>query len=49
MCIDDNDVRYDDRPVSEILAELTGRPESDFEADEYDLPPLDEWIVVDDE
>lgn len=45
----DEEPAYDDRPVSEILAEMTGRPVEDFEADEYDLPELGEWHEVDDD
>ncbi|WP_262181348.1 hypothetical protein [Haloarcula laminariae] len=36
-----------DEPVAAVLAEMTGRPQSDFELDgEYDYPDLDELESV---
>lgn len=43
----DDHPEWDGRPAPEILAEMTGRPASDFEPDEYTLPPFDEWVSVD--
>jgi hypothetical protein len=39
-----------DVPVATVLAEMTGRPESDFEFDsEYEYPELDELESVPEE
>lgn len=39
---DGDTLEYKEKPVSEVLAEITGRPASDFSADEYPHPNLED-------
>lgn len=32
----------EDRTAKEVLAEMTGRPESDFDPSEYDIPDFED-------
>lgn len=40
---------YIDRPVSEILAEMTGRPSAEFQPDGYEYPHPDKLESVPEE
>ncbi|AAV44346.1 unknown (plasmid) [Haloarcula marismortui ATCC 43049] len=41
-----NEPKHRTESVSEVLAEMTGRPVSEFEADEHDFPDLDDLETV---